>query len=201
MTGKGASALRHAEEADKQALLDYLRPEPEFNLFIVGDILNFGLRSPIVDVFIQEGSDGCEAALLRYRWSLLLYTRDPSLDLAPSVQEMNAYLRKGGDWVVSGKKPVMDAVQPRLAIAPTRQHDHYFCVCRRLSGDPPPRRTNEAGALPAARPLERRVGRLLHRRRFRWRPLGVRHGGTTACSLVLAKAVSERLQVVATGGE
>ena len=71
----------------------------------------------------------------------------------------------------------------------------------RLSGDPPPRWTNEAGALPAGRPLERRVGRLLHRRRFRWCPLGVRHGGATACSLVLAKAVSERLQVVATGGE
>src|SRR5206468_10329683 len=46
-----------------------------------------------------------------------------------------------------------------------------------------------------------RVGRLLHRRRFRWRPLGVGHGGPTACSFVLAKAVSEPLQVVVTGGE
>lgn len=129
--------LRHAEDRDKPALLDYLQREPEFNLFIIGDILNFGLHSDVVDVFFQERQGAREAVLLRYRNCLVLYTYDLRINLSPAVERMNAYLEDGGKWLVSGKKDIIDRVEPHLAGSLSRKHDQFFCVCRELRSQVP----------------------------------------------------------------
>jgi len=124
--------LRHAEDKDRPTLLAYLEREPEFNLFILGDIASFGLRSDVVDVFIQEKEGAGEAVLLRYRNCLIPYTHDLGVVLSPVVTRMNLYLGKGEKWFVSGKKDIIDLVKPRLAGTLSREHDQFFSVCREL---------------------------------------------------------------------
>jgi uncharacterized protein len=129
--------LRHAEDKDRPALFAYLEREPEFNLFILGDIASFGLRSDIIDVFVQEKKGNCEAVLLRYRNCMVPYTRDLDVDLSPVVERMNMYLGQGGEWPVSGKKDIVDLVKPRLAGTVSREHDEFFSVCRELRSEVP----------------------------------------------------------------
>jgi hypothetical protein len=129
--------FRHAEDKDRAALLAYLGREPEFNLFILGDIASFGLRSDVVDVFVQEKEGACEAVLLRYRNNMVAYAHDLGVDLSRVVKRMNSYLGEGEKWFVSGKKDTIDLVKPRLAGTLSREHDQFFSVCRELRSEVP----------------------------------------------------------------
>lgn len=144
--------LRRATRDDEAALLGYLRVEPEFNLFIIGDILSFGFDSDACDIFVQERDGAHEAVLMRYREALVLYTHDPSLDLTPCIERMNALLDDDTARNLLGKQAVVDAVRPRLTRAVTQDHLQYFCVCRAIAPDAP------AAALDHARMAEPRDG-------------------------------------------
>ena len=141
MTGHGedgaGAMFRHAEETDRASLLEYLRREPEFNLFIIGDILNFGLRSEVIDVFVQESRGVYDAALLRYTNSLIPYTHSLGVDLSPCIRRINKYVEGGAQWVLSGKKDIIESIEPRLARRPESEKDLFFCVCRELRSEMP----------------------------------------------------------------
>lgn len=124
--------MRRAVEGDRARLLDYLRREPEVNLFIAGDIVNFGFNSPAVDYYIQESDGAISAVLTRYRTNLIPYTRDLSGDLGPITAVMNACLRPVGGWMVSGKKQIIDRIQPLLSLPPRNASDMFLCVCRQV---------------------------------------------------------------------
>ena len=129
--------LRHAEPADQERLLQYLRQEPEFNVFMIGDILNFGFQSEAVDVFVQQSQDAIEGILLRYRKNLIPYTHDPSLPLLPVAEVINDYLGRDSGWMVSGKKAVVEPLQPKLSLKPRTEVETFLCVCRTVCAQVP----------------------------------------------------------------
>ncbi len=132
--------MRRAVEGDRTRLLEYLRCEPEVNLFIAGDIANFGFNSPAVDYYIQESDGSISAVLTRFRTNLLPYTRDLSGDLGPIAEAMNARLRPVGGWMVSGKKQILDRIQPLLSLPPRDARDMFLCACRKVQPGVPPDR-------------------------------------------------------------
>ncbi len=137
--------LRQAEERDRAALLDWLRREPEFNLFIIGDILTYGMRSEEIEVFIESRRGLIEAVLLRFRENFIPAARDDSADLAAIAGRINTALAAAGRRFVSGKREVVERVQPLLQRRPSTVHDQFFSVCRELKAEVP------LGALPLVR--------------------------------------------------
>jgi hypothetical protein len=129
--------LRHAGEKDRAPILDYLRREPEFNLFIIGDVLGFGLHSDIIDLYLQDGRAACEAVLMRYRNNFIPYTHIPTLDLSAVVERINDSLKKPGTWFVSGKKEIVDRIKAQLRGKPAWERDQFFSVCRQMRADIP----------------------------------------------------------------
>ncbi len=67
--------MRRLTEADREAAIRYAAREPDYNLFILGDILNHGLDGDQVEAFVVDGngnSESYDALLLRYRNSYVV---------------------------------------------------------------------------------------------------------------------------------
>ena len=67
-------------EKEKTSLMDYLNQNRVVNLFIVGDIENFGLNTDFQHVFIDK-DDTIHAVYLVYRDSLVICSYEKKLDL------------------------------------------------------------------------------------------------------------------------
>ena len=69
---------KHLSQAQK-----YLLPEPEFNLFAIGDLERFGMEGDHVSTYTaddwREGM-GFPYFLLDYRGNFLVYSHDPDYD-------------------------------------------------------------------------------------------------------------------------
>lgn len=137
--------LRQADEKDRATVLDYLRAEPEFNLFIIGDILTYGMRSEEMEVFIESRRGLIDATLMRFRNNFIPYTRDDDADLGAIAGRINTRLATPGTRFVSGKRKVVERVQPLLQHKPAQANDPFFSVCRELKAEVP------LGALPLVR--------------------------------------------------
>ncbi|EOT44647.1 GNAT family N-acetyltransferase [Enterococcus columbae] len=59
-------------EADREKVTDYLYRNPALNLFIIGDLYNYGFDSEVQDIYIDEDETGIHGLILRYRNSLLV---------------------------------------------------------------------------------------------------------------------------------
>jgi len=129
--------LGRATERDRERLLDYLRREPEYNLFIIGDILNFGFDSDVVEFFLAERSGDVEAVVMRYRDSFIPYTHDASVDLGGLAGTIDTFINRGGRWMIQGKTDVIGRVRELVSRPPVRERDLFFCRCRRLHAEVP----------------------------------------------------------------
>ncbi|WP_134703434.1 GNAT family N-acetyltransferase [Ammoniphilus sp. YIM 78166] len=68
--------IRKLFEQDREPLLSYLGEEASFNLFIIGDIENFGFEQEFQELWGQFNEQGeLQAVLLRYYNSYLPYTK------------------------------------------------------------------------------------------------------------------------------
>ncbi|WP_150267997.1 GNAT family N-acetyltransferase [Paenibacillus tepidiphilus] len=69
--------IRKLEEADREAVLSFLGQEAALNLFLIGDVENFGFGQDFMEVWGETtGEDGpLTAVLLRYYSSYLPYAR------------------------------------------------------------------------------------------------------------------------------
>ncbi|HHV31797.1 GNAT family N-acetyltransferase [Caproiciproducens sp. LBM24188] len=93
---------------DRYSLLDYIRKEPEMNLFIFGDIENFGLESDQVEVLVQEGPNGWNFILLRYLDSYILYSQNEDYNVRAAAD----YLSSRKVNVISGKTELLNRLLP-----------------------------------------------------------------------------------------
>ena len=64
--------LKKCSEQDRKRLSDYLYQNPVLNLFIIGDLYNYGFDSDIQDIYIDEDNQGIHGLVLRYRNSILV---------------------------------------------------------------------------------------------------------------------------------
>jgi len=114
--------LIKAKEKDRSMLLDYCKSESIFNIFIIGDIENFGFSSPYQDVYYQMDKDQIRGIGLRYHNNLIVYSK--LLDMDFSL--INNILARHEIDLISGKACVIDKLYPHLR-GKTSRNDLVFC--------------------------------------------------------------------------
>jgi len=114
--------LVKAEEKDRQEIIDYCLNEPTMNIFIIGDIENFGFSSQFQDVWYERKDKNILGVILKYHNSLIVYSKDLDMDfgLVPKLLE-EIYVD-----TISGKSTVIDGLYGVLADSYKRK-DMNFC--------------------------------------------------------------------------
>ncbi|HBQ64930.1 MAG TPA: hypothetical protein DD727_08460 [Clostridiales bacterium] len=110
--------LRRLGEADRDILLHYLAGEPEYNLFVFGDIERFGLDSDQLDVWAIEPSrtNGSgvpypyDSILLRFKDYYIPYSRSEDFSTGPVLDLLLQKQAKN----VSGKGSVISRLKSGL---------------------------------------------------------------------------------------
>ncbi|WAM34203.1 GNAT family N-acetyltransferase [Caldicellulosiruptor morganii] len=68
--------IRKLSNDDFETLMNFVRKEKEWNIFIIGDVISYGFDSPVVEVWgeFDVVSGNLKAVLLRYRRDLIFYS-------------------------------------------------------------------------------------------------------------------------------
>lgn len=72
--------IRKCKEGDAEKLLEYLYKNKEFNLFLIGDIENFGIENDNLEIYIDIDNK-IHSVYLRYYNNLCLVSYENKLDL------------------------------------------------------------------------------------------------------------------------
>lgn len=91
--------------------MEYCLAEPNINLFILGDIENFGFENDFQEVWFQTAEDCLTGIVLRYHDNLILYSKDLDMDF----EEVKTLLDTQNVRIISGKGTVMDKLHPLIA--------------------------------------------------------------------------------------
>ena len=94
---KGMEKLTEQNRAEVEA---YISAEPEYNVFVQGDLENYGFESKTVEIFGTRAADGALCALL------LRYFNNYCLCMSGTapVEELAAFLQARGAQYLSGKE-------------------------------------------------------------------------------------------------
>lgn len=114
--------LIKASEKDRDEILDYCKNDSIFNLFIIGDIENFGFSSPYQDVWYDKEDENISGIALRYHSNLIVYSHSLDMDF----NEVNSILDRYDIELISGKSTVIDKIEMHLKGNNTR-NDLKFC--------------------------------------------------------------------------
>lgn len=91
--------MKQLMESDRQEILAYVAQEPEINIFIIGDIENFGVNSPEVGIFVNEINGQWDSLVLRYISDYVVYSPDSSFDAGAVAK----FLSERDVGMISGK--------------------------------------------------------------------------------------------------
>jgi len=105
-----ANRLHRLNEDARDRLMNYALREPEYNLFLIGDVENFGLNNDFMDVLVYESGGEIDSCLLRYHRSFIPYSHHADFALEPLVNALSSPVVQ----VLSGKKNVLDRLRPHL---------------------------------------------------------------------------------------
>ncbi|MEA5026083.1 MAG: GNAT family N-acetyltransferase [Erysipelotrichaceae bacterium] len=105
-------------EEHRQELMAYLNQDRVINLFIIGDIENFGFTTAFLHVYMSKETS-IQAVYLFWRDSLVLCSYSGQLDLA----FITAKLKEHGTRVISGTAKIIDQLKDLPAV---KREDCYF---------------------------------------------------------------------------
>lgn len=103
-------------------VMNYLKKEPDFNLFIIGDIERYGYDNYFLDIWAGIDKKGrIEGVLLRYFEYLIFYSQGNF-----NIDEFSELINGLNYLEISGKLELLKKLQPKLNIYPKRIVN--FCV-------------------------------------------------------------------------
>ncbi|MDU2672356.1 MAG: GNAT family N-acetyltransferase [Clostridium sp.] len=117
--------LRLANEKNRREVLDYCLEEPNINLFIIGDIENFGFDKDFQDVWIQYKEEIITGIVLRYHTNFIVYSRN--LDM--NFNEVVELLIEKEAKVISGKLSVVNKIYESIDKSYNKR-EMFFCELR-----------------------------------------------------------------------
>ncbi|MFC0297186.1 GNAT family N-acetyltransferase [Geobacillus jurassicus] len=119
--------IRRLTAEDHQQVFSFLRQDPSFNLFIIGDIESFGYDADFQDVWGQfDDAGSLKAVLLRYYDSFIPYAPD-DFD-ADGVARLIRETARSSSIQLSGKAEIAKQFEGRLPLG--RKRTLYFCECQ-----------------------------------------------------------------------
>jgi uncharacterized protein len=117
--------LLKVNEVLKETLLNYVKQEPAINLFIIGDIEQYGLNQEFQEVYLQYNANHqITSCLLRYYTSVVFYSHTKAFQ----VDEIINILKTLKFDRLSGKKECLDLLVPHLEQI-LKIEDCFFCEC------------------------------------------------------------------------
>ncbi len=127
--------IRKLTESDRQNVIKYLKQEPEINLFILGDIENYGFQTDSQDIWADiSENDEYQAVLLRYYNSYILYTHNSNnYDYSNFANQIKTAIASKIADTISAKKEIMDKLYPLLETKEDfSRKSCYFSKCNRI---------------------------------------------------------------------
>ncbi len=106
-------------------IMNYVKKEPSINLFIIGDIEQFGLNEDFLEVYLQYQNNAITACILRYYRNAIVYSHTDNFN----TDEIIDLLKTFNFRYLSGKKTVIDKLIPYLDDI-DKINECYFCELR-----------------------------------------------------------------------
>ncbi len=103
-------------------MMDYVKQEPSINLFIIGDVEQFGLDVDFQEVYLQYDDNLITACVLRYYGNVVVYSHTDTFDVLEILDLLNKFTYQR----MSGKKQVIDILLPHLQNV-NKVDECYFC--------------------------------------------------------------------------
>ncbi|QVK18686.1 GNAT family N-acetyltransferase [Mycoplasmatota bacterium] len=91
-------------------MMDYVKKEPAINLFIIGDIEQFGLDVDFQEVYLQYQDNNITGCVLRYYQSVVIYSDIDDFNVDEVMNLINTFQYER----ISGKKTIIDRITPYL---------------------------------------------------------------------------------------
>lgn len=114
--------IRKLNKNDRETVLDFLGDEPSINLFIIGDIENFGFESDFQDIWGQYDGDTLIGVLLRYNDNFIPYYKNNN----SNDSDFKEIIKKhDGNTMISGKGSIIEKYLNLLENKKTKRM--YFC--------------------------------------------------------------------------
>ncbi len=122
--------MRILQEEDREEILRYVRKEPEMNLFLIGDLENFGVENETVNFYLHEERDRWDFLILRFHQFFILYSQYEDYN----AEEAITFLRGQTPDCVSGKTALLERIAP--AFPQWTLESTYMSRCDQAEGDP-----------------------------------------------------------------
>ncbi len=118
------SEIRKLTEKDNNQLMEFLETESEYNLFIIGNIENFGYHRDFMDVYAEYIGDNIVSCIMRYWDNVVYYTIN--LQSSQGVLDLiNSFKYK----YISGKREVIDQIKEGVDF--NKFTEHFFAkICQ-----------------------------------------------------------------------
>jgi len=110
---------------EQERARDFVLKEPEYNLFMVGNLESFSLDDDFLDVWVEEKNGEIIALLCRYFKAFIFYAIDDY-----SVEDFMGILEEYDYEIISGKEEAVKKFAEKLENIDI--DEEYFCVLREL---------------------------------------------------------------------
>ncbi|MGL5312934.1 MAG: GNAT family N-acetyltransferase [Peptostreptococcaceae bacterium] len=118
--------IRKLNELDKEKVLRYVSKQPSINLFLIGDIEQFGFDKDFQELWGKfDEEDNLKGVLLRYTNNFIPYYEDINEDLSGFKDIIKSF---DGKVMISGKAELIE--QFKDVISDYTERKTYFCELR-----------------------------------------------------------------------
>ena len=116
--------VKQLNEKDEKILLKFLLKEKEWNLFMIGDLINFGFEEEFLEYWGDYSTDEkLKAVLMRFYDSFIIYS-EGNYDAKGFVKVMSNYDYK----FISGKESTVNQITDEVTVDQKRKT--YYAVLR-----------------------------------------------------------------------
>lgn len=106
--------IRKLVENDRNIVLEYLSEEPSINLFIIGDIENFGFDTEFQELWAEFDIDNnIKAVMLRYHESFVPYSHNEDFDIIGFIEIYNSF-QTDRSKILSGVDRIINLFKNRI---------------------------------------------------------------------------------------
>lgn len=126
----GQFMIRKLDATDNLTVMDYITKEKEFNLFLIGDIENFGYDKDFQSLWGEFDNNGnLKGVLLKFYENRIFYSDGEDFNKEGFIEVL------GDDFnIISGRKDMVDIFYDSFKFK--KRKDAYFCKLDKLSSLP-----------------------------------------------------------------
>lgn len=139
--------MRILQEEDREEILRYVRKEPEMNLFLIGDLENYGVESKTVNFYLHEEKDRWDFLILRFHQFFILYSQYEDYNAEEAID----FLKQQKPDCISGKKALLEKIA--AAFPQWKIDSTYMSRCDAVGSDAENGQEESEGLV--VRPLEK----------------------------------------------